>query len=96
MKVVWILIFIWVLIVVSLLVGVSMATGIEVLDESPSGSGTTLSLVHAPITGSLKLFKNTVRLVPGYGNNYLLSGNTITLTTAKVSGDVFRADYKYL
>jgi hypothetical protein len=36
---------------------------------------------------------NGIRLKSGSGNDYTISTNTITMTTAPISGDVLIADY---
>ncbi len=76
-------------------VGAEGSTTTEVVEEEPTGSGTSLTLAHTPLAGTLKLLKNGVRMRSGVGNGFTLSGNVITLTTAKVAGDWFSADYKY-
>lgn len=69
----------------------------EVIGEEPTGSGTSLTLLHTPISGTLRLYKNGVRLRSGAGNDYTISGANITLVAAKAkaAGDVFLADYNY-
>ena len=64
--------------------------------EEPSGSGTSLTLAHAPAAGSIfLLLKNGVMMKYGSGNGFTRSGTAITLTTAKVAGDWFAAFYYY-
>jgi hypothetical protein len=67
----------------------------KIRGEEPGGSGTALTLAHSPASGTLQLFKNGVRMKSGSGNGYTISGTDITLTTAKVAGDWFAADYEY-
>jgi hypothetical protein len=68
-----------------------------VIEETPSGSingsNTTFTLANTPTSGTVKLYLNGVRQKSGAGNDYTISTNTITMTTAPVSGDVLLADY---
>lgn len=68
-----------------------------VTEETPSGSingsNTAYTLANTPTSGTLKLYLNGIRLKSGAGNDYTLSTNTITMTTAPISGDVLLADY---
>jgi hypothetical protein len=68
-----------------------------VIEETPSGSingsNTTFTLANTPTSGTVKLYLNGVRQKSGAGNDYTISTNTITMTTAPVSGDVLIADY---
>ena len=52
----------------------------------------TITLLNTPITNTLKLLKNGVRLPPF---KYSLSGGAITLTDTRVTSDIFQADYKF-
>ena len=68
-----------------------------VFEETPSGSingsNVTFTLSATPTTGTLRLFLNGIRLKSGAGNDYTLSTNTITMTTAPISGDILLADF---
>ena len=68
-----------------------------VTEETPSGSingsNTSFTLANTPTAGTLKLYLNGIRLKSGAGNDYTISTNTITMTTAPISGDVLLADY---
>lgn len=68
-----------------------------VVEETPSGSingsNTAFTLANTPTAGTVKLYLNGVRQKSGAGNDYTISTNTITMTTAPVSGDVLIADY---
>lgn len=68
-----------------------------VTEETPSGSingsNVTFTLANTPTAGTLKLYLNGLRLKSGAGNDYTLSTNTISFTTAPISGDVIIADY---
>lgn len=66
--------------------------------ETPSGtingSNTAFTLANTPVTGSLQLFLNGVRLVVGAGNDYTLTGASISMTTAPITGDSLIATYR--
>jgi hypothetical protein len=68
-----------------------------VYDETPSGtvnsSNVTFTLANTPVAGTLVLFRDGQRLVPG-GADYTLSTATITFVTAPTTGSVLRADYQ--
>jgi len=68
-----------------------------VFNETPSGSlngsNVTFTLAYTPTANTLKLYLNGIRLKSGAGNDYTISTNTITMTTAPISGDVLIADY---
>lgn len=67
-----------------------------VYNETPTGlinsSNTVYTLASTPATNSLALYKNTERMSPG-GVDYTLSGNTITMAAAPITGEVMIADY---
>jgi hypothetical protein len=75
----------------------TLSTTNFVTEETPSGtingSNVTFTLAVTPTTGTLKLYLNGVRQKSGAGNDYTISTNTITMTTAPISGDVLIADY---
>lgn len=66
--------------------------------ETPSGSvnssNVTFTLANTPIAGSESLFLNGLLQDPGAGNDYTISGATITYLTAPVTGDKIRANYR--
>ena len=76
-----------------------------VIGEIPSGtingSNTSFGLAHTPSTSnggnsSLRLHLDGVRLTPGAGNDYTLSGSTITMLWTPQTGDTgFIADYLF-
>lgn len=79
---------------------VSVGTTVE--NETPAGSindlNVTFTLAHTPIVNSVKLYKNGSRLSIGAGNDYTLSGLTITFTSAPTTlpqADKLIADYRY-
>jgi hypothetical protein len=65
--------------------------------ETPSGtingSNDAFSLANSPVSGSVMLFLNGVLLEAGSGNDYTISGTSITMATAPSSGDKLRATY---
>ena len=75
----------------------TLSTSNFVTEETPSGSingsNVAFTLANTPTAGTLKLYLNGVRQKSGAGNDYTISTNTITMTTAPVSGDVLIADY---
>jgi len=60
-----------------------------------NGSNTSFTLANSPFSGNLMLFLNGVCLQPGAGNDYTLSGLTITMLTAPLTGDKLLATYQY-
>jgi len=66
--------------------------------ETPSGStngvNTTFTLANVPITGTEHLFLNGVLMEPGTGNDYTISGASITMLTAPFAGDKIRVSYQ--
>lgn len=67
-------------------------------NETPSGAidGTnpTYTLVASPVAGTLQLYHNGVRMTEGAGNDFTLSGSTITMNFNPESGDTLLADYQ--
>lgn len=65
--------------------------------ETPSGAvnGTNdeYTLAHTPVVGSESVFLNGLLQEPGAGNDYTISGATITFADAPVSGDRVRVSY---
>ncbi len=68
-----------------------------VFNETPSGAidgvNTSFALATAPIAGKLQVMLNGLVLRPGAGNDYTLSGSTITMLYAPASGDYLAATY---
>lgn len=68
-----------------------------VVRESPSGSingsNTTFTLANTPVTGSEQVFLNGILQEPGSGNDYTISGASITYLSAPVAGDRIRVTY---
>jgi hypothetical protein len=74
--------------------------GIYFVDrEAPSGAingvNTTFTLVRAPTVGSEEVYLNGVPQESGAGNDYTISGATITYLTAPVTGDKLRVSYRW-
>ena len=77
---------------------------VQVYSETPTGTcdGTnaTFTLANTPTTGTLRLFKNGVRLAAGAGADYTLSAATITFAAGSKpcqngASDVVLADYNH-
>lgn len=66
--------------------------------ETPSGtvngSNTAFSLANTPVAGSIHLYLNGVLQEAGAGNDYTISGASITMLTAPLSGEKLRASYR--
>lgn len=66
--------------------------------ESPSGSingsNTTFTLANTPIAGSEHVYLNGVLQDSGAGNDYTISGSTITYLTAPLTGEKLRVSYR--
>ena len=67
--------------------------GTQVTGEAVTISSLSGTLAHTPLTNTLALYVGGVRLTPGVGNDYTLSGATITL--AVYNGEPVLADYRY-
>jgi len=68
--------------------------------ETPSGtidgSNTSFTLANTPSpTSSLQLFYNGQLLTSGSGNDFTLSGTTITMSFAPETGSTLLAYYRY-
>jgi len=57
------------------------------------GSNKVFTLANTPISGSVKVFVNGVRLKSG-GEDYTISGKTITFGTAPPTGSILLSDYR--
>lgn len=66
----------------------------EVPSGSINGSNTSFTLANTPVAGSEHLYLNGVLQEPGAGNDYTISGGTITMLTAPLSGEKLRASYR--
>jgi hypothetical protein len=65
----------------------------ETPSGSVNGSNTSFVLANVPVAGSESVFLNGVLQEPGAGNDYTISGSTITYLTAPVTGDKIRVSY---
>ena len=70
------------------------AGGTVVSGEEVSGSGTSWTLAQTPTSGTLRVFLNGMRAKEGAGNDYTVSGTTITTSLSWDAGQVM-ADYSY-
>jgi hypothetical protein len=66
----------------------------ETPSGSVNGSNTTFTLANTPTAGTEEVFLNGILQEPGAGNDYTISGGTITYLTAPVSGDKIRVNYR--
>jgi hypothetical protein len=70
-----------------------------VVGEVPSGTvngvNTTFTLANTPTTDSQRIIVNGIDLTEGIGQDYTISGDTITFATAPETGDVLLVDYVY-
>jgi hypothetical protein len=59
-----------------------------------NGSNTTYTLANTPLSGSEHVYLNGILQEPGAGNDYTISGTTITYLAAPISGDKIRVSYR--
>ena len=68
-----------------------------VAKETPAGAvdgtNTTFVLANTPIAGTEHLYYNGLLLESGAGNDYTITGGTITMLFAPQSGDKIRCSY---
>lgn len=68
-----------------------------VIRETPSGTingvNVTFTLANTPVAGTETLFLNGILQEPLAGNDYTISGATITMLTAPATGDRLKASY---
>ena len=62
-------------------------------NEIVSGSATTFTLANTPTVGSVHVYGSGQRLTPGAGNDYTISGSTITTVNSYSAGSIL-ADYR--
>jgi len=67
----------------------------ETPSGSVNGSNTSFTLANTPTSGTEEVFLNGILQEPGAGNDYTISGGTITYLTAPVTGDRLRVNYRY-
>ena len=77
---------------------ISMGSISYVDNETPSGSvngsNTAFTIASTPVSGSVELYRNGIRLKSGAGNDYTVSGVNITMNQAPESGDALLTDYQ--
>jgi hypothetical protein len=75
-----------------------MAPGSFVTRETPTGTingvNTTFTLANSPIVNTEQIFLNGLLLEPGAGNDYTISGATITMLIVPATGDRLKANYQ--
>lgn len=64
-------------------------------DLTPQTPGTVFTLAHTPIANTVRLYRGGSRQQVGIGNDYTVSGATITFTISLSAGEVLLADYNY-
>lgn len=76
--------------------GGGLSTSNFVYNETPSGSingsNTAFTLANTPTAGTVRLILNGLELLAG-SNDYSISGTSITMTTAPLTGEWMRAHY---
>ena len=74
------------------------SSGNFVTRETPSGlvngSNTTYTLANTPVSGTEEVFLNGILLDSGAGNDYTLSGATITMLVTPQTNDKLRVSYR--
>jgi hypothetical protein len=89
------------LVITSNVLGVKPGTYIGasnmVIRETPTGtingSNTTFTLANTPTANSEQVYLNGLLLEPGAGNDYTISGATITMLAVPQTGDRLKASY---
>lgn len=75
-----------------------LANGNFVDKETPSGSvngvNTTFTLANTPLAGSEHFYINGLLQRAGGGNDYTITGNTITAVTAPLTGEILHVSYR--
>lgn len=66
----------------------------EIPSGAINGSNTSFSLANTPIAGSEHVYLNGLLQEAGSGNDYTISGTSITMLTAPLTGDKLRATYR--
>lgn len=78
---------------------ISAIGGTVVTRETPSGtingSNPTFTLANTPTAGTEHLYLNGILQDSGSGNDYTISGGTITMLNVPISGDKLRVSYSY-
>ncbi len=66
----------------------------EVPSGSINGSNTSFVLANTPVAGSEHVYLNGLLLESGAGNDYTISGATMTFATAPLTGEKIRVSYR--
>lgn len=66
----------------------------EVPSGSINGSNADFTIANTPVAGSERVYLNGMRCFGGSGNDYTISGTTITMATAPLSGERLIVDYR--
>lgn len=66
----------------------------EIPSGSINGSNTAFSLANTPTSGSEHLYLNGVLQESGASNDYTISGSSITMLTAPLTGEKLRVSYR--
>lgn len=66
----------------------------EVLSGTVNGSNTAFTLANTPVAGSEELKIEGHLLKPGAGNDYTISGASVTMLTAPLTGEVITGSYR--
>lgn len=75
--------------------------GTPVRNELPFGAingiNTAFTLVHVPLVGTAQVYLVGVRMRPGSGNDYTITGNTLTFEAGQIpqTGAWILVDYEY-
>lgn len=66
-----------------------------VFNEVPAGTqpGTVFTLANTPVVGTVQVFKNGLVQTPGVGNDYTISGSTITFVSTVKTNDRLLSHY---
>jgi hypothetical protein len=59
-----------------------------------NGSNVTFTLAATPTLNTEEVFLNGILQEPGAGNDYTISGSTITYLSAPLTGDRLRVNYR--
>lgn len=75
----------------------AIGAGNFITRETPTGavngSNTTFALANTPVAGTEQVYLNGILQEPGAGNDYTISGATITYLAAPLTGDRVRVSY---
>ncbi len=66
----------------------------EVPAGTVNGVNTSFTLAFTPLTGSEHLYVSGLLMEPGAGNDYTISGSTLTLADAPLTGENIRVSYR--